>query len=35
MQYGQPVAEAGPEFINIANALNIAPETLLARVLRW
>ncbi len=24
-----------PEFINIANALNIAPETLLARVLRW
>jgi transcriptional regulator with XRE-family HTH domain len=24
-----------PEFINIANALNISPESLLARVLRW
>ena len=24
-----------PEFISIANALNIAPETLLTRVLRW
>lgn len=24
-----------PEFISIANALNVAPETLLGRVLRW